>query len=303
VQQPASPPVARRSCQTLILKALMNTLIFVDSARLSDLGLRLFSSNEVEEKYRELEAGASITGPTVKGAQKTRLRPITVYEQFERVYKKLHSLGHVATQRPLPYKGRDVYLGYVHETIQAYRATIPEAEFAKVKTRPISLWYVPVNEQYGPLLLLEDTTHAGSSAENACTHSSYTVLQSFLHYARERIDQSIVYLQFPRDPPPHYGKVDASHLPSAIYEAHNATELAFEFARNAPEMLKQWGCLLTGPHQVRAFYQVREYGEESGYSGAVSVFGYPIYIERLSPQALRSKSHNLSLQRTADGGR
>ncbi len=259
----------------------MNNLIFIDYDKLFAIDQRFYPDGQIATKDAEVEVGIALTGPSVKGKQTIRYRPPTILERIARVRQSLTQAGELAPNRPEPYRGRDTELHYVEEDLTAYSTVIPAGNPDDPRSRPITIWFVPATEVYGALLLLEDLRTGLTTSLNASLHSSYSVLQSFLFYTRQELDRSKLASHFPKKSPPEHGKVDKDHIASAIQEARSAHDYSVEFAKHADTLLAQWGVLPIGPQRIHAFYSVREYGNENSLGGRVSVFGYPICIERL----------------------
>lgn len=229
------------------------------------------------EKKKGLEL--SLTGLGVKLEQQDRYIPLTLPEKVTVLRSLLEVEGLLSKGRP---NGRNDATKYVQERVSALRVVVPEVpRLGKSPAPAFSFWLSPATEMLGQLCLLEGNGSDAANPFNYARASTYTVLQSLVHFAREQGRIGTLQLAIGNEPQPNeYAKTDETHPPSLVQQFHNVKPFAYDFYADPEGVLARWGCEMSAPRKIDALYQVREYGPESA-SGwkSVSMFAYALAIE------------------------
>lgn len=223
----------------------------------------------------------SLTSLGVKLEEQDRYLPLTLPE-------KVNVLRHLLQEDRVLSKGRPNARNdstmYVQERVQAVRVIVPEltTEPTKPPKPAFSFWLSPATEALGQLCLMEGNGSDTSNPFNYAAASTYTTLQSLVHFAREQRRIGVLNLYVANAPPPNpYVQISDTHPPSLVKQFHNVEPFAYDFFQDPERVLHAWGCEISSRVKIDALYQVREYGHETATGWKlVSMFGYALAIER-----------------------
>jgi hypothetical protein len=187
--------------------------------------------------------------------------------------------GRLGTTRPNDKRDSEEF---ILEDCHAVRVVVPENANAGKNSKPLSFWMSPGDSTRGHLCLLEGSGGDVGNPYNFGRSSTYTLLQSLVHFARKQSRSALFDGTIPDDPNPNpYARVDDTHPPSLIEQYHNVNRnnIAYDFYRDPLRLLESWGCDLTQGRDIQALYKVREYGADAATSWKiVTVFGYALCI-------------------------
>lgn len=221
----------------------------------------------------------SLTGLGIKFEQSDKYIPLTLPEKVDILKALLEADGALDERRPA---FRSDARPYVLERCRAIRVVVPELEIEGEKPKPaFSFWLSPKADKLGQLCLMEGNGADTASPFNCGRSSTYSILQSLVHFARRQARTGVLSIHIPNEPHPNpYVEEDDAHPPSLIQQFHNIKPFAYDFFVDPEAVLKTWGCELSTGMQITALYKVREYGPEaaSGWE-AVSTFAYALAIE------------------------
>jgi len=203
------------------------------------------------------------------------------YEKIDELKKVLEK--HCGIERGRPKDSPD-NPRFVSELCEATRVVIPEvtSKGAQGSSSPgLSMWISLGDQKRASLCLLEGTGGDSENPYNYGRSSTYTLLQSLVHFARSQGRARL--LQVPSDPHPNeFVKIDETHPPSLIEEYHNVIKnnLAYDFVHDPLNLLRSWDAQVGPPRDVDVLYQVREFGRDSTTSWKdTTVFGYALSIQ------------------------
>jgi hypothetical protein len=228
------------------------------------------------EKKKQIRL--SLTGVGVQLEQADKLRPLTLPEKIELLKSLLEANNLLARRRPT---GLHDSRPYVLEQSRAVRVVVPDGQSDRNPRPAFSFWLSPADEECGQLCLMEGS---GADAENPYNYakaSTYTVLQSLVHFARQQRRPGNLRTWIPSDPHPNeFAKVDETHPPSLIEQYHNVQRFAYDFFTDPEGLLTRWRCDVSSGMNIVALYRVREYGRDSAANfQRVSTFGYALAVE------------------------
>jgi hypothetical protein len=244
------------------------------------------------ERRKGLEL--SLTGIGIRVEERSRYVPLTLPEKVKVLCSLLQEDGVLSRGRP---NARNDSTMYVQERIHAVRVVVPEVTIPSRPTKPaFSFWLSPSTEGLGQLCLMEGNGSDASNPFNYATASTYTTLQSLVHFAREQNRIGVLSEYIPNDPHPNrYAQVNDTHPPSLVSQFHNVEPFAYDFYVDPERVLQSWGCEVSTRVKIDALYQVREYGPEAANGWKLaSMFGYALAVERAPYSAENNTSRRSS---------
>jgi hypothetical protein len=256
----------------------MKELLYLDRDRFDQYSAQATPSLATIEKTKELAAEFSITGPRASFEQKERVRALTDFEKMNAIITALRTSADLRTARP---ETDDDGPAFVLETCEAVKVIIPyAARNDQDKSPEMVVWFAapPAKSGSATLCLVEDYRGEDSRPISFRQASTYTLLQSLVHYGRSHRLRTRLDNYVPDDPHPNpYAKFDGK--PDSLAQYHNVKDHAFEFSRAPAGLLREWGCLVSSGRQIEVLYRIREFGRDGAYAWErVTVFGYPIWI-------------------------
>ena len=229
---------------------------------------------------RKMGLDISLTGVGVKLEEQDRFLPLMLPEKIK-VLRNLLQVNNVLSKgRP---NARNDSTMYVQERLHASRIVVPEVPFPSRPQKPaFSFWLSPATDMLGQLCLMEGN---GSDADNPFNYaqaSTYTTLQSLIHFARAQRKEGSLASHIPNASHPNeHAQVNEAHPPSLIQQFHNVEPFAYDFFVDPERVLQDWGCEISTRVKIDVLYQVREYGPEAGaHWKSVSMFAYALAVER-----------------------
>jgi hypothetical protein len=260
-------------------------LIFFAATDVDSLILQYGGSLEKLKLLPEIETTLKpddVTGiPEVGLRVAPKRRPKDDYEKLDELKKVLEK--HCGIERGRPKDSPDDPR-FVSETCEVIRVVIPDiaSKGGQGSSSPgLSMWISLGDQKRASLCLLEGTGGDYENPYNYGRTSTYTLLQSLVHFARSQGRGRLP--QVPNDPHPNpHVKPDATHTPSLIEEYHNVIQfnLAYDFVHDPLNLLRSWNAQVGTPKTVDVLYQVREFGRDSttGWK-ETTVFGYALSIQ------------------------
>lgn len=220
----------------------------------------------------------SLIGVKAKMEETDKTRPLSIYEKVGLLEDLLKANGVLAESRPTESHGSSEF---VSECCQAFRVVVPEDASEGRSNEAFSFWVSPQDENRGLLCLMEGNGGDRENPYNYGKSSTYTVLQSLVHFARAQRRPGIIDQYVANDAHPNeFAKVDESHPPSLVEQYHNVKPLAYDFATDPLSLLKSWRCDISSAMNVEFLYRVREFGPDSAHNwNKVTVFGYALCIK------------------------
>ena len=170
------------------------------------------------------------------------------------------------------------------ERIQAFRVIVPEiTALPKLPKPAFSFWLSPATEGLGQLCLMEGNGSDASNPFNYAVASTYTTLQSLVHFARAQRRIGVLSLHIPNEAHSNsHALVNDTHPPSLVHQFHNVEPFVYDFFKDPEQVLQNWGCEISPLVKIDALYQVREYGPEAATGWKVaSMFAYALAVERV----------------------
>lgn len=223
----------------------------------------------------------SLTGLGVKLEEQDRYLPLTLPEKIKILRNLLQGDCVLSKGRP---NARNDSTMYVQERVHAVRVVVPEQTTGSSKwPKPaFSFWLSPATDALGQLCLMEGNGSDATNPFNYAAASTYTTLQSLVHFAREQGRIGALGLHIANAPQPNpYARVNATHPPSLVKQFHNVEPFAYDFFQDPEQLLRRWGCDVSSRVKIDALYQVREYGPEAAAGWKlVSMFAYALAVER-----------------------
>ncbi len=261
---------------------MLDEELYLDTVRLNNYIERLFGTTETVDKTQKIGSEFALTGPKVTFGQDQRFRDLTNEEKISRFEDLLRRKNKMASLRPSERWGDTEF---VLEHFEGIKIIVPQNAEPEKSSPAFVFWLALETEESGILCLLEDCRSDDDVPYNYARASTYTVLQSLIHFARSKVRKSILAHQIPdRDQPNTYAKVDKTHPPSLFHEFHNVKDVLYDFVKSPLDLLREWGCIVSEPRKVYSLYRVREYGPEAAQSFTkVTTFAYPIYIYAEAP--------------------
>lgn len=172
---------------------------------------------------------------------------------------------------------------FILERCRAVRVVVPQNATKVRDSRALSFWFSRGEGDLGHLCLLEGSGGDVSNPYNFGRSSTYTLLQSLVHFARQQGLSALLDGVIPNDPNPNpYLKVDETHPPSLVGQYHNVNHqhIAYDFYRDPLALLESWKCELSPAREIETLYRLREYGADAATSWkVVTVFGYALSVE------------------------
>lgn len=162
----------------------MKDILYLDRGRFDQYSAQAAPSLATIEKIKKLGAEFSITGPKVSFGQEERVRALTDFEKMDVIVAALKKEGDLRTTRP---ETEDEGPAFVIERCDAIKVVVPYAlRGDDHKTPEIVLWFAaPVeNSPSATLCLVEDYRGEDSRPVTFQGASTYTLLQSLVHYTR-----------------------------------------------------------------------------------------------------------------------
>lgn len=261
----------------------MNTplpdLLFVDHIKLdSFVEIAYGSLSKIDPEIKKsFELG--LTGIKVKLEETDKSRSLTDPEKLELIEKHLKTKNSLKDTRPTM---RHEETQWVKETTDAYRVVVPNSPFADFSTPGFAFWLSPGTPETGILCAVEGSSGDERQEFDYSKASTYSVLQSLVHFTRQQNRAGVLDSEIPRGshthPNPH-AEVDETHPPSLIDEYYNVKPFAEEFAKSPVQLLRQWKCMCSELRKVTILYRAREYGPDLGYDWKrISTFGYALSV-------------------------
>ena len=222
----------------------------------------------------------SLTGLGVKIEEQDRFLPLTLPEKIKVLRNLLQEDRVLSKGRP---NARNDSTMYVQERMYAVRVIVPDLTTPPKQPKPaFSFWLSPTTEGLGQLCLMEGNGSDASNPFNYAVASTYTTLQSLVHFAREQRRIGVLSLHIPNAAQPNeHLEVNDTHPPSLVNQFHNVEPFAYDFFQDPERVLLSWGCEISSRVKIDVLYQVREYGPEAvtGWKVA-SMFAYALAVER-----------------------
>jgi len=223
----------------------------------------------------------SLTGLGVKVEEQDKYLPLTLPEKIK-VLRNLLQVDRVLSKgRP---NARNDSTMYVQERVHAIRVVVPEqtTDPSKPPKPAFSFWLSPATDALGQLCLMEGNGSDAANPFNYAAASTYTTLQSLVHFAREQGRIGALGSRVANEPPPNpHAQINETHPPSLVKQFHNVEPFAYDFFQDPERVLQGWGCEISSGVKIDALYQVREYGPEAATDWKlVSMFAYALAVER-----------------------
>jgi hypothetical protein len=256
---------------------MLRDYLYIDQIRLDSYISQLLGSTETFDKTKKLTAEFAITGPKAQFTQDQRFRDLTIEEKMASLEARLRTESRLSEQRP---SEKWVDYEFVLEKFVGFRVIVAENVEAGQNSPAFAFWLSLESDNQGLLCLLENCRSDDSPPYSYKMASTYTVLQSLVHFTRSQIRKSILARVIPDDFNPNpYVKTDDTHPPSLVEEFHNVKKSLNEFVKDPLTLLQKWGCIISSPRTVVCLYRVREYGPETANDfNKVTTFAYPVYI-------------------------
>ena len=232
------------------------------------------------ERKKALEF--SLTGVKVKIEETDKTRPLTIYEKIELLEELLSKCEVLANSRPTHRTGNPEF---VKERCRAVRVEVPQVAADAIENPAFTFWVSLGNETRGLLCAMEGDGGDRENPYNYGRSSTFTVLQSLVHFSRAQGRAGVIDHFVPNKAHPNeYAKVDATHPPSLVEQYHNVEEFKYDFATDPLCLMKKWGCKIASGRDVNILYRIREFGPDSAHGwNIVTAFGYALVVEDASP--------------------
>jgi hypothetical protein len=192
---------------------------------------------------RKKAVKVAITGPSAGLEETNKRQPKTTYEKVAELKALLAKRGELGSARPT-----GASESFILERCHAVRVIVPKNANVGNQSPPLSFWISLGDERHGPLCLFEGS---GGDLENPYNYgraSTYTLLQSLVHFARRQRRSDVPDRFIPNDSHPNeYVKIDETHPPSLIEQYHNVTKghLDYDFVSDPLKILGAWGSAAT----------------------------------------------------------
>ncbi|MEM9373983.1 MAG: hypothetical protein AAGA55_10095 [Planctomycetota bacterium] len=264
-------------------------ILYADPERISSYVEQITERPSVVEQAKTIGVQLDVLGPTVSAQQSEIARSRTLIENIRILEPHLERNSLLQRHRPTTDRVRT---NWVRENCTARRVVVPPLKDTRAQSAGFAFWMseppagaaaTAGDFRQGPLCLLERPPAAVGDDDTLsfAVASTYTLLQSLVHYTRSALQGTEMELQVPHRPHPNpYATFsDDSDHPLSLREYPNVKQHCFEFATNPVPMLESWGCFVPPPRRIQTLYRIREIGRDSSAGWeAVSVFAYPLWI-------------------------
>ena len=179
----------------------------------ADLTIQRFGGSLNKVLYeRKKEVKLALTGPSAGLEETNKTQPKTAHEKFADLKTLLQEARCIGTTRPTDKGGAEEF---VLEDCRAVRGVVPENANVGKNSKPLSFWMSPGDSAKGHLCLLEGNGGDADNPYNYGRSSTYTLLQSLVHFTRKQSRAALFDGTIPDEPNPNpYAKVDETHPPS-----------------------------------------------------------------------------------------
>lgn len=256
----------------------MGHIYFCDVVHVDATIYRFAGSLDKVAHERRKGLALSITGIKVTLEETDKARPLSVIERLALVQELIAVAGRLGSERPTT---RADASEFVAERCRAVRVVVPENAASGKRSPALSFWLSLPDATRGLLCLFEGTGGDAENPYNYARASTYTVLQSLVHFARRQQRLGILQGIIPNDEHPNpNARVDDTHPPSLVTQFHNVEPFAYDFVSDPLRVLETWGCDISTGLDVHLLYRVREYGPDATSNWQnVTVFGYALGIQ------------------------
>ncbi len=255
----------------------MDEILYIDQMRLDDYAEQVNPSLATIDKAKKFGFELSLTGPKALVGQEERARPWSRGEKMTAVLARLREEGKVRDARPSDESDGP---SFVYESRLATKVIVPYAAApGDFKNPEFNLWFSGgEGATAARLCMVEDYRDPDDRPVSFRGASTYTLLQSLVHYTRSRPQASLLDSYIPNEPHPNaHASFDGK--PDSLQEFHNVKMFCDEFAKRPTPLLQTWGCLIRTPCRIKTLYRIKEWGLEAANSfRSASVFAYPIWI-------------------------
>jgi hypothetical protein len=261
----------------------MEQLYFCDSIQMDSTIQRFSGSLDKVAYERKKGLELSITGLKVSLEETNKTRPLTVYERVDILKALIEKATVLGRQRPTE---RSTAQEFVLERCRAVRVVIPTNAAAGKQTPALSFWLSLGDETRGQLCVFEGTGGDSANPYNYGRASTFTLLQSLVHFARRQQRAGLLDSFIPNEAHdnPNVAIDDQKHPPSLVEQYHNVKPFAYDFVTDPLKLLEKWGCDISSGLDVEILYRIREYGPDATTNWkTITVFGYALSIERVTP--------------------
>jgi hypothetical protein len=248
--------------------------LYYDRRRLAEYAEQATGTPFESTRVNKLGGELSVT-PKLTAEVTEERRERTTREQMDVVERHLRKTGELQETRPITDTD---FSPFVLERCHGRRVSVPTQGPEEGGTPAFAFWLCPPDVGQGMLCLLEEFGPKDEAPTSFHGASTYTLLQSLVHFTRSKLRATILSEVIPDERHPNpYASFEGK--PPSLSEYHNVQPFCYEFVTDPFPMLERWGCRVSSDRRIRTLYRIREIGRESAHSfQRATVFAYPIWI-------------------------